>query len=152
MGRMSGDGSEGMVALTHSDRLGVGIWNGGGNAGGSKYAKRDEDHIHVLIGPDASKPLWIRIDGGKAEGAGGQPGPLRQAAHELAVGRHKPGRQFVRRHFQGRIYEIIIINSRLEITNPDFLRLEGYLAHKWGLAAKLPADHPYKDMAPTKSP
>lgn len=28
-------------------------------------------------------------------------------------------------------------------------RIEGYLAHKWGLTASLPADHPYKSAAPT---
>ena len=27
-------------------------------------------------------------------------------------------------------------------------KTEGYLAHKWGLAANLPAEHPYKDAAP----
>jgi hypothetical protein len=27
--------------------------------------------------------------------------------------------------------------------------IEGYLAHKWGIASKLPADHPYKNSAPT---
>jgi len=31
----------------------------------------------------------------------------------------------------------------------DRQRIEGYLAHKWGLAAKLPSDHPYKSAAPT---
>ena len=29
-------------------------------------------------------------------------------------------------------------------------RVEGYLAHKWGITAKLPADHPYKSEAPQK--
>jgi hypothetical protein len=28
-------------------------------------------------------------------------------------------------------------------------KLEGYLAHKWGLAGSLPAGHPYKSKAPT---
>jgi hypothetical protein len=27
--------------------------------------------------------------------------------------------------------------------------IEGYLAHKWGVSSKLPADHPYKSAAPT---
>lgn len=31
----------------------------------------------------------------------------------------------------------------------DILRIEGYLAHKWGLTANLPAGHPYKSAAPT---
>jgi hypothetical protein len=28
-------------------------------------------------------------------------------------------------------------------------RIEGYLAHKWGLTASLPSDHPYKTVGPT---
>jgi hypothetical protein len=31
----------------------------------------------------------------------------------------------------------------------DRQKLEGYLAHKWGLTANLPNDHPYKTAAPT---
>jgi hypothetical protein len=36
------------------------------------------------------------------------------------------------------------------ITTTDRQKLEGYLAHKWGLEGNLPADHPYKSAAPTK--
>ena len=28
-------------------------------------------------------------------------------------------------------------------------KIEGYLAHKWGLTGSLPSDHPYKGLAPT---
>jgi len=31
----------------------------------------------------------------------------------------------------------------------EFEKAEGYLAHKWGLTANLPADHPYINSAPT---
>ena len=31
----------------------------------------------------------------------------------------------------------------------DRQRIEGYLAHKWGTTALLPAAHPYKSAAPT---
>ena len=44
------------------------------------------------------------------------------------------------------IGDFIIIPTAL--TDEDRLKLEGYLAHKWGLEASLPADHPYKN-APT---
>lgn len=44
------------------------------------------------------------------------------------------------------IAEIILL---LEIpTNNERQKLEGYLAHKWGLASKLPANHPYKHTQP----
>ncbi len=36
------------------------------------------------------------------------------------------------------------------LSTSDRQKLEGYLAHKWGLAGNLPALHPYKDNPPTK--
>ena len=35
-----------------------------------------------------------------------------------------------------------------DVTQSDSDKIEGYLAHKWGLAADLPSDHPYKTQAP----
>lgn len=34
------------------------------------------------------------------------------------------------------------------LSNPDRQKVEGYLAHKWGLTANLPVDHPYKTEPP----
>ena len=42
--------------------------------------------------------------------------------------------------------EILIINNALSLTDRQLL--EGYLAHKWGLTAGLPSDHPYKTVRP----
>lgn len=35
------------------------------------------------------------------------------------------------------------------LSTEDRQKIEGYLAHKWGLAANLPADHPHKTTPPT---
>lgn len=48
----------------------------------------------------------------------------------------------------GKLGEFIIYN-RTETALQQ--KLEGYLAHKWGLANNLPNDHPYKNSAPTVS-
>jgi hypothetical protein len=42
--------------------------------------------------------------------------------------------------------EFIICESALGVD--DRQKLEGYLAHKWGLTADLPVDHPYKIVSP----
>ena len=47
----------------------------------------------------------------------------------------------------GKIGEIIAMDSHATLSNIQ--RIEGYLAHKWGLTADLPNDHPYKTAAPT---
>lgn len=44
------------------------------------------------------------------------------------------------------IGEIIILEAFVTITTRQ--KLEGYLAHKWGLTANLPAGHPYKTTPP----
>jgi len=42
--------------------------------------------------------------------------------------------------------EMIVSSTLLSTVNRQ--KLEGYLAHKWGLTANLPADHPYKTAVP----
>ena len=46
--------------------------------------------------------------------------------------------------FQGHIAEILIYNRAF--SDAERQRVEGYLAWKWGLQAKLPATHPYKNI------
>jgi hypothetical protein len=46
----------------------------------------------------------------------------------------------------GPLYEIIVLHSAPSQSTID--RVQGYLAHKWGLAANLPSDHPYKTAPP----
>lgn len=62
------------------------------------------------------------------------------AAAPMRIGSSKFGWLF------GSLAEIIIINN-VDATTRQ--KAEGYLAHKWGLAASLPSDHPYKINPPT---
>jgi hypothetical protein len=61
----------------------------------------------------------------------------KDTANRLFVG----GSQSGVRHLSGDIAEVIIC-----LTNQE--KIEGYLAHKWGLTANLPSDHPYKNNPP----
>jgi hypothetical protein len=45
------------------------------------------------------------------------------------------------------IGEILFIGSAVNDSTRQ--KIEGYLAHKWGLEANLPNDHPYKTVGPT---
>ena len=51
------------------------------------------------------------------------------------------------RFFDGKIAEIVLLPLVADTSTRQ--QLEGYLAHKWGLAANLPNDHPFKSVAPT---
>ena len=46
----------------------------------------------------------------------------------------------------GLLAEIILISGIASLENRQ--KIEGYLAHKWGLTTNLPSDHPYKSVAP----
>jgi hypothetical protein len=43
--------------------------------------------------------------------------------------------------------ELIVVNNTLNATYRQ--RVEGYLAHKWGIAGKLPSDHTFKNSPPS---
>jgi hypothetical protein len=49
--------------------------------------------------------------------------------------------------YEGDIMEVVFFTNAISTDTRQ--RLEGYLAHKWGLTANLPNDHPYKSEAPT---
>jgi len=61
------------------------------------------------------------------------------------VGYSIGGQYSVSRRTNGVISEVIMVQSTDTTTRQ---LIEGYLAHKWGLTANLPADHPYKNAAP----
>lgn len=46
----------------------------------------------------------------------------------------------------GKIGEIIVLTSMPTTATRE--KIEGYLAHKWGLTANLPSSHPYKNSPP----
>jgi len=48
--------------------------------------------------------------------------------------------------FSGRVAEVVVTRAVPSTANRE--RIEGYLAHKWGLTANLPAGHPYKTQPP----
>jgi len=47
----------------------------------------------------------------------------------------------------GSLAEFVIVSGVASLNTRQ--RIEGYLAHKWGLEASLPSDHPYKTTGPT---
>jgi hypothetical protein len=53
----------------------------------------------------------------------------------------------VSRFFYGTYAELILVSDALSTLTRQ--KIEGYLAHKWGLTANLPSGHPYKLVGPT---
>jgi subtilisin-like proprotein convertase family protein len=53
-------------------------------------------------------------------------------------------------HFSGDIGEIVVVHAALGAADRE--KLEGYLAHRWGLATSLPTSHPFRTTPPTEAP
>jgi len=56
------------------------------------------------------------------------------------------GNKFGAATYEYSIGEVIMLNKA--VSTADREKIEGYLAHRWGLAINLPAAHPYKHCAP----
>ncbi len=84
----------------------------------------------------------IRKNGGTA--ASGDPG-AEGLTSGLTIGNisGNPGENW---RMDGLVSELIFLSASLPDTERQ--RLEGYLAHKWGLQVQLPGAHPYKNAAP----
>jgi hypothetical protein len=54
--------------------------------------------------------------------------------------------RYYTRFYQGVIHELMIYNT--DLTTDRRQKLEGYLAHKWGVPMTLSSGHPYKTAAP----
>lgn len=106
-------------------------------------------------GPGYSTHLNYRIDGvalpsgADPDAAVGSPklvsglNRTNSISYVLSLGSGFPAFQ----PLNGFIAEVVIVDSA--VSDSDRQKIEGYLAHKWGLAGNLPVDHPYKTSAPT---
>lgn len=64
-------------------------------------------------------------------------------AYEMVIGKYGALNSW---YFGGEVAEIVILLSAASTS--DRQKVEGYLAHKWGLTAGLPSGHPYKSAPP----
>lgn len=65
----------------------------------------------------------------------------------FALGTNLPGSGALGPNYMaGDMFEVFLFSQELTLTNRN--RLAGYLAHKWGQQALLPASHPYKVVPP----
>ncbi|MCU0274728.1 MAG: fibronectin type III domain-containing protein, partial [Acidimicrobiales bacterium] len=101
---------------------------------------------HIVQSRRAGTTHTIRGDG--ATGVSATVSGATTAAQRIGIGAWADGsnHQFLT---DGDIGEVVLVAAALG--DDDRLRLEGYLAHKWGTAASLPAGHPYRTVAPATS-
>jgi hypothetical protein len=95
---------------------------------------------HLVAGVHNGASGVLAVDGGTpAIGNAGSGGP----GGDLTIGAGIGGAD---RWLNGDLGELIV--TRTALATAERQRLEGYAAHKWGLAASLPVGHPYKSAPP----
>lgn len=120
--------------------------DGGGGVVGSFSSSLTDSTIHIisLTYSSISQELIIRIDG-KPEITyiTNSTSPVNAKFYNFDWSEAPIGNY---RTMDGIKFEDIIVNRKLN--NNDIGRLEGYLAHKWRLADKLPINHKYRWRPP----
>jgi len=108
-------------------------------AGSLLFGSVSDTNAHMMGSVYNSNSSEIFIDG--TSDAKGDVGT--QDMDGITLGGRYNGQQY----YDGDIAEIIVVDDIL--SESDRQKLEGYLAHKWGLEGNLPALHPYKSSPPT---
>lgn len=95
---------------------------------------------HIVAGLHNGAGSSLTVDGGfPATGGAGSGSP----SGALTIGSGIAG---VDRWLHGDLAELLITRTAPSLAERQ--RIEGYLAHKWGLSANLPVDHPYHAAPP----
>jgi hypothetical protein len=142
------------------------------NSNNAGFLLGDDDtyHLHNSSGT-ASANIWASyassnvINGNLAingtRGINGQTTALNSSLSYLSIvslktsgnveaSRFSRDRNSGGRNWNGDLAELVIFNSAL--TDSEIQKLEGYLAHKWGLSGSLPSNHSHKTLSLTKAP
>jgi len=97
-------------------------------------------------GTDLHATTSMRLNGASVTRTSGTNGNRVNFSAGMSLGQANPANTVA--SLDGYLSEVVITSN--EPSTADRQKLEGYLAHKWGLTANLPADHPWKENAPTK--
>ncbi len=95
----------------------------------------------------SSTERTIEVNGGASSTTDTASSPALSSGELSFVGMNRDYNSWGARGFGGVIREIIVLQENPSIETKQ--RIEGYLAHKWGLTANLPSEHPYKLSKPT---
>ncbi len=119
-----------------SDNIRYSALNGGADFNTHGAANLTTGPFITSLRRGSDVQLWSN---GAAVGTAGTANPISGAAFSYIARR-------ANNYHSGYIHEVVVVPSALNTS--DRQRVEGYLAHKWGLVGSLPSDHPYKSDPP----
>ena len=106
----------------------------------------DAFHIVGTIFNKTGNQISVRVDGSNAFTPVNDYDNAINTNQDIRVMRNRANERL-----DGQLAEFFVVGALpgtggTDIT--DFQKAEGYLAHKWGLTANLPSDHPFKNVSP----
>jgi len=144
-----------LVTIYTPDASNYTVVNGSTTIGNSQWVVVSQSYDDTLgvDGTTANTAVRVQmtVDGNEQTevvlASAGNLGQIQDAAGLLSIGAGIGDGAQNTANLDGAIAELIVTPSVLSVS--DRQKIEGYLAHKWGLTANLPADHPYKTAGPT---
>jgi len=142
--------ASGYLEVSHgrlSAKVSAGWWNGGFSATYATSTISNNTPFLMTAEWDranAQRTLWFNgTQEGQSTGLGSS---TYSSASTYVIGNNQYTNASVAQAYQGSIHEMVIVRGNLSSGERE--KIEGYLAHKWGLAGNLPSGHPYKTSGP----
>lgn len=133
----------GILTAAPSDRA-YSLWNPNLNRG--VYINNSQSTNPAIVASSAAsndEATWSIHVNGSSAGSVIETAGTPVAPSALIIGYSGMSSEY----WYGRISEVVATTNVLATSDRE--KLEGYLAHKWGLTANLPVDHPFKNTPPT---
>ena len=137
---------------TDSNRFLLGDWTGSGNDGSYHF---HSNGANMFANWSSAYSATTNQNGTQITDTGAVPVSsslsilsLKKTSN-LTASNFSNDRNYGGRTWKGDLGELIIFNT--EVSDADIQKIEGYLAHKWGLQDSLPTSHPHYLGAPIAS-
>ena len=140
---IAGGNTPGSDALNQANNFSYRLFQDSVQPNGSTIVQTGDYHIIEATADATGSDLYFN---GELETMSFASGPVDGSGVSLN-GNMEIGSFYGGNYLNGQIAEMVLIPSVASVS--DRQKVEGYLAHKWDIADKLDASHPYKSNAPT---
>lgn len=130
-------------------RTNIAIWNStfAATTASSPTIGTTTGYMTVGVWDRAAETRTIFVNGNQEAQSSSLGANTYTAATEVHLGNNAYSNPSVGQMFSGTMHEILILTDNASTSDRE--KVEGYLAHKWGLEGDLPSGHPYKSAPPT---
>jgi hypothetical protein len=129
-------------------RANIAFWNGafGATTASTPTITTTTGFLTVGVWDRVAETRTIYVNGNQEAQSASLGATTYTASTEAHLGNNAYGAPANGQMFSGTIHELLILTDNASTSDRE--KVEGYLAHKWGLEGDLPIGHPYRNAAP----